>query len=242
MPRAGTVEMHGLGDQSANGTATIACNICGGDKFEDGPGGRKAPFTRKAPRCVGCGSLERHRFIRGVWYRILDDDFRGMRAIQFSSDRSVDSRWFESLEVSIFRGRNSLDLQAIDRADGVYDVAICNHVLEHVDRDREGFCELVRILKPDGFLQFSVPFPQGRTVTEDWGYPKPELHGHYRVYGRDLVERFAGARSGARILEVEGVDAATGAPEFVYFASCDSGRVDALRSRLENSVTRVVSD
>ena len=223
-------------------TGEVPCNICGGNRFGDGPGGRKSPFTHRRPKCVECGSLERHRFIRGVWSRILDHDFRGMRAIQFSSDRAVDPRWFDSVEVSIFGRRNSLDLQAIDRADGVYDVAICNHVLEHVEKDLEGFRELVRILKPDGFLQFSVPFPQGRSDTEEWGYPKPERHGHYRIYGRDLVERFADAQSGVRILEVAGVDDVTGAPEFVYFASCDNGRLDALRSRLGGNVERVVPD
>ena len=29
-----------------------------------------------------------------------------------------------------------------------------------------------------------------RTVTRDWGFPKPEKHGHWRVYGGDVVERF----------------------------------------------------
>lgn len=199
-------------------------------------------MTRRAPQCAGCGSLERHRFIRGVWCRIVDSGFGGMRAIQFSPDRAVDPRWFDSLEVSKYGGRNSLDLQAIDRADGTYDVAICNHVLEHVEKDRAGFGELVRILRPDGILQFSVPFPQGRAVTEDWGYPKPELHGHYRIYGRDLVERFSGACPGVRILEIEGVDDVTGAPEFVYFASRDRGRIEALRACLVDNVRRVVPD
>ena len=218
------------------------CNICGGNRFTSGPGGRNSPFTHRKPRCVECGSLERHRFVRGIWNKVLDGDFEGMHAIQFSYDRAVDPRWFDSVEVSIFGCRNSLDLQAIDRADGSYDVAICNHVLEHIGNDREGFRELIRILKPEGILQFSVPFPQGRSTTEDWGYAKPELHGHYRIYGRDLVERFAEARSGVRILEVAGVDDVTGTPEFVYFASCDKDRIETLRSRVGAHVERVVPD
>ena len=220
----------------------VPCNICGGDRFGDGHGGRKSPYTHKQPRCEKCGSLERHRVIRDVWNRVLDDDFRRMRAIQFSSDRAVDPRWFGSLEVSIFGDENSLDLQAIDRADGAYDVAICNHVLEHVEKDLDGFGELLRILKPEGILQFSVPFPQGRSDTEDWGYPKPENHGHYRIYGRDLVRRFSDSQSGVRIMEVAGVDDVTGAPEYVYFASCSEGRMDALRQRLGDSVERVVPE
>ena len=210
----------------------MACNICGGRQFEDGPGGRKSPFTHKAPRCLQCGSLERHRFIRGIWNRMLEDEFDN-RVIQFSEDRAVESDWFKSFEVSIFGRRNSLNLQTIERPDGAYDIAICNHVLEHVEQDRQAFRELMRILKPDGFLQFSVPFPQGRVVTEDWGYPKPELHQHYRVYGRDLVERFTKAQPGVHILEVPGEDEVTSVPDFVYFASFDERRLDTIRLRLE---------
>ena len=197
----------------------------------EGPFGRK---TRdgKLPRCAGCGSLERHRVVRSMWNRIVEVEFRDMKALQFSRDPAADAGWFDTLEVSVFGRRNSLDLQSIDRPNGTYDIVICNHVLEHVQDDAQAFRELMRILKPGGFLQFSVPSPHARAETEDWGYPKAELHGHFRTYGRDLVQRFADAQPGVGILVVPGVDEVTGSPQYVYFASFDRHRLDAIHSRL----------
>jgi hypothetical protein len=36
-----------------------------------------------------------------------------------------------------------------------------------------------------------VPDPFREETTRDWGFPKPEKHGHYRVYGADIAKRFA---------------------------------------------------
>ena len=102
----------------------------------------------------------------------------------------MDEKWFESLEVSIYQKTNSLDLQNIERPSESYDVIISNHVFEHVDDDRLAFREIMRILEPKGFFQFSVPSPHARDETEEWGYPDPERHHHYRIYGKDLVPRF----------------------------------------------------
>ena len=188
-------------------------------------------FTEKLPKCTQCGSLERHRIIWGAWNCVLKSElqFYDKSAIQFSQERAVNPEWFKSLEVSIFGVENSLDLQDIDRPNGAYDIAICNHVLEHVKQDHQAFRELIRILKSDGLLQFSVPGPRWRETTEDWGYPKPEKHQHYRIYGRDVVERFSEAQPGIHILEVPGEDEVTGEHDFVYFATLDEARLDVIR-------------
>ena len=80
----------------------------------------------------------------------------------------MEEKWFGGFEVSIYGSNNSLDLQEIEREDGLYDIVICNHVLEHVENDRQAFREILRILKPAGFLQFSVPSPTQYTKTKDW--------------------------------------------------------------------------
>ena len=43
---------------------------------------------------------------------------------------------------------------------------------------------------PDGFVYLAVPDPFREDVTRDWGFPKPEKYGHWRVYGGDVAERF----------------------------------------------------
>lgn len=214
-----------------NGTG-VTCDICGSSQFKEGPLGRRS-LTGKLPQCAKCGSLERHRFIRSVWNQIIDTDFVNKKALQFSRDPTVERKWFGNLEVSVYGGNNSLDLQAIDRAAESYDMVICNHILEHVRDDSQAFREIMRILKPDGFLQFSVPNPITRTVTEDWGYPKPELHHHYRIYDRDVVQRFTEAQPEVDILEVHAADGVTGSRDIVYFATFSNHQITTLSSRLQ---------
>ena len=107
---------------------------------------------------------------------------------------------------------------------------ICNHVLEHVENDSQAFREIMRILRSGGFLQFSVPNPKVRTETVDWGYPRADLHDHYRNYGRDLMQRFGEAQPGVEILEVEATDDVTGVAYPAYFASLDGRVLDAMEA------------
>ena len=214
-------------------TSVIPCDVCGGREFGPGPGGRLAT-TGVPPMCVKCQSLERHRMIRKVWQCIPVRWLRPMDAIQFSSDLSVDPAWFASFEVSIYEKRNSLDIQAIDRPDASYDAVVCNQVIEHVEDDRRAFRELHRILRYDGFMQFSVPNPEVRFVTEEWGYPKTEQHGHYRLYGRDdLIPRFEQALPGVHILALHETDDVTGVRDFVYFSSMNPKTITRLRGYFE---------
>lgn len=181
------------------------------------------------PACSSCGSLERHRLIRRVWNCIPAEILREKHVLQFSMESAVEEKWFGDFEVSVYGYRNSLDLQEIERDDCSYDIVICNHVLEHVEKDRQAFCEILRVLKPTGFLQFSVTNPKLHTDTKDWGYPKPEIHDHFRVYGRDLMQRFSEARPGAHILEIDATDDVTEVSDFVYFASLDESWIDAMQ-------------
>lgn len=50
------------------------------------------------------------------------------------------------------------DLQAMPVEDEMYDAIICLAVLEHVPRPWDGVKEMLRVLKPGGFLFLYVPF------------------------------------------------------------------------------------
>ncbi len=191
------------------------CNVCGADAFMRGPNDRLSS-TRKPPRCVECLSLERHRQLRQVYARIPPRELARARVLQMSPDVSVHKDWFADYEVSVFGGSNSLDLQAIDRPDAHYDLVICNHVLEHVQDDRQGFRELMRITHAMGFVQITVPTPYTRRSTKELGYPDEGAFGHWRAYGRDLLERFQAAVPGVHAVEVEVFDPVTGAGGYVY--------------------------
>lgn len=208
-----------------------ACNICGSSSFGPGPGGRMSYDGRTAPRCNGCQSLERHRAFRDLFLRLRDDRFARASALQFSRDRSCEASWFGRHELSDFEGANPLDLQAIDRPDGAYDVVVCNHVIEHVERDRDAMRELLRVLKGDGFLFLSFPDPLRRPTTAEWGYPDPAQHGHYRLYGADVREKFAEELPGASVVRVVAVDPVTGAQEGVFLVSPSAAVAASLLER-----------
>lgn len=221
-----------MGNPNSN---SVKCNICGGDEFELGPNDRVSS-TRKLPRCTQCQSLERHRQLRQVYAQLPADYLAGLDALQLSPDIGVDPSWFRSYEVSVFEGENSLNLEAIDRADASYDLVICNHVLEHVADDRQGLRELMRITRPGGFVQLTVPTPYTRATTVDWGYPRPGSHGHYRGYGKDFLYLFHQVLPQATVLQVEAVDIVTGAGGYVYLWSADPPRVRQLRQWIANPI------
>ncbi len=211
------------------------CNICGDSQFELGPNNRKSS-TGEAPRCIRCRSLERHRQLRQIYAQMPRAYLRKLDALQLSSDVAVEPSWFKSYEVSVFEGENSLDVEAIDCADSSYDLVICNHVLEHVANDRKGLRELIRIVRPGGFLQVTVPAPYTRAVTVDWGYPNPGAHGHYRGYGKDFIQLFREAHSEMITLQVEVFDEVTGAGGYVYLSSLNEKLIRKMQEWITNFI------
>ncbi len=205
------------------------CPICGSTTFVPGPKGRMAP-NGKLPRCATCLSLERHRIFRIMFDRLGTEIFRDLSAIQFSPDPTLDPRWFKSFELSVYGEGESLDIQTIDRADGAYGLVACSHVLEHVADDDAALHELLRIATPDGLLWLVVPDPFREERTRDWGFPKPEKHGHYRVYGADIAERFARYLPRQPVFAYLGEDPVTGERDGCFLLPKSAlwrGRVEA---------------
>ena len=191
--------------------------------------------TGKPPLCTNCRSLERHRIFRELFLTLQDEDFAGWSALQFSFDRSVEPEWFRNFEISIYGEEDSLDIQKINRATDSYDLVICNHVLEHVPYDNAALYELGRITKPTGFAFLSFPDPMHRSKTSDWGYAIEEQHGHYRVYGSDVVELFRRYVPQYWVLNVQVRDLATASDDIVFFMSKGVEGVDRVREKLPDA-------
>lgn len=214
--------------------STAYCNICGRTEFGPGPGGRMSQ-TGLPPKCLHCKSMERHRVVRKVFAPLVTDEFSLFNALQFSKDISIRNEWFGQYEISVYGETNTMDLQAIARPDESYDVVICNHVLEHVADDRAALGELFRIISPRGFILITVPNPLTNRMTRDWGYPDEKRHGHYRIYGADIMDLFRAVIPQSFVHGERDTDPATGTEDIVYFIAKSETRFAYIRERLEQA-------
>lgn len=86
-----------------------------------------------------------------------------------------------------------MDMQAIDRPDASYDLVLHSDTLEHVPDPIKGLKEIHRILKPGGYMCYTIPIVVGRP-TKKRPAGKPSYHGslqnkEYLVqteYGSDM--------------------------------------------------------
>jgi len=91
-----------------------------------------------------------------------------------------------------------MDIHDIPFEENSFDVAFCNHVMEHVDNDIQAMGEIFRVLKPGGWAIIQIPFigkVQDKTF-EDSSITDPgereKAYGqsdHVRLYGWDYPDR-----------------------------------------------------
>jgi ubiquinone/menaquinone biosynthesis C-methylase UbiE len=101
-----------------------------------------------------------------------------------------------------------MDVQHLPFAAATFDLAICNHVLEHVGDAAAALAELHRVLKPGGRLICQTPFATRLTGT----FEDPLLQStadrlffygqedHVRLFGSDIEEVFRRAGFTGRLV------------------------------------------
>ena len=183
-----------------NVTGNLKCPICDSTV-------RRFRSYGSTPRpnalCPKCGSLERQRLL---WLYLNDKtDF-------FSADLMVLHFAPESCFVHFVEKAPNLhyisadiespamlrtDIALLPFKDGIFDVILCSHVLEHVHNDAKALEELFRVLKPGGWAITQVPIVKTCSTTfEDSSVILPEdrlayfgQSDHLRVYGRYFADR-----------------------------------------------------
>ncbi len=205
------------------------CTICGGTTFEPAFQGRL--FEGQAPKCANCGSLERHRAIFAA-YQPLRKIVADWRALHFAPDPAVDANWFKTYQPSTFGGQGSLDMTATGLPDASFDIAISNHVLEHVGDDTQAIREQLRLVGPAGLVHVTVPLPTSWARTRDWGFADPDKNNHYRGYGADFPARMKARVPEALIVAAVARDPVTGRHEWIYWFSHANQTVDRLTAAL----------
>ena len=92
---------------------------------------------------------------------------------------------------------SDLDITDLEMKDNLYDVVICNHVLEHVPEDITAMKEIFRVIKPGGWAILQVPFSPilDNTFEDSTQVSLAERstsfgqYDHVRIYGKDYANR-----------------------------------------------------
>lgn len=159
---------------------------------------------RANSRCPRCYSEQRHRLVlRYMRERLGLEDGRPKRVLHVSPERSIQMALLALPEVRYVSFDLTadplaaaidarMDVTALAFADGVFDVIVCNHVLEHIPDDRRAMSELRRVLKDGGYGIVMVPL---KDIPHTVEYPRPDPRDWYHVrrYGRDYALRLAEA-------------------------------------------------
>ena len=162
---------------------------------------------RPSARCPFCKSLERHRLL----WLYLNNETRYMqqrtRLLHFAPEKMLYNLFSSAPGISyqpvdLYPGAypypvHQADVTNIPFPSSTFDLAICSHVLEHIDDDIRAMREIGRVLKPTGTALLQVPIDLRREVSyEDFRITTPEGRkkafgqaDHVRIYGRDFVKR-----------------------------------------------------
>jgi predicted SAM-dependent methyltransferase len=138
--------------------------------------------------CPGCGSLPRNR---RLWMLLKSEFLKDHLCIlHFSPSKSLYRllrRYtginYVSTDISgDFLAQKHFDITTIDESGEKYDLIICYHILEHVEKDRDAIRELYRILRPRGICMIQTPFKKG-LIYEDHAIKSPA--DRYIHYGQE---------------------------------------------------------
>lgn len=154
-------------------------------------------------------SLERHRLI-WLWltrvYHLKDRVNCGspVRVLHVAPEpclqralRSIEGLVYTSADLESPWATVHCNIENMPFEDESFDLILCNHVLEHVENDRQAMAELFRVLSSQGVALLLVPLDSERAETlENPAYSTPALRekyygqaDHVRLYGRDYFNR-----------------------------------------------------
>jgi hypothetical protein len=181
------------------------CSICHSNKFEDFN-------SRLNARCKGCDSLERHRAVYTVIKNknIVNSNSTILHLApdlclvnKFKHVVKSENYLLADNDVKLYKEAFNLDCVKIDLTKklpfdaNIFDLIVHNHVLEHLTGNHiDQLNEMVRIVKPNGYVIFTIPFLRhikntvigGELLSSD--EERTKMFGqsdHYKVFGKDFL-------------------------------------------------------
>lgn len=182
----------------------VECPVCNSKYRKFLPYGRNTS-SRENALCPSCLSLERHRLMALYMKRKTNFYTAKLKVLHVAPEYCFIDRFeqmknldYITADIESPLAKVKMDIHQIPFPENTFDVAICNHVMEHVDDYILAMSELHRVLKPGGWALIQSPQDMKYEVTyEDPTITDPkerEIHflqnDHLRLfarnYGREL--------------------------------------------------------
>lgn len=172
------------------------CPLCGSLDFMNYSG-------RPAAVCKGCGAMERHRCLAGVFQTLPEFQRRGRCLDIAPLNPKVYGAYLKRLGwshlgVDKWRKGNPSDPREVGFIDrevdvvdmnifptGHFNLIIMQHVIEEVPDYRQGFAEIARVLNPSGVALLEIPYNKNLPQTQP---AAPNRYGNLWAFGADLAD------------------------------------------------------
>lgn len=184
----------------------VNCPVCNHNYSKFLPYGR---ISRENALCPNCLTLERHRLI-WLYLKEKTNFFDQPLEVLHIAPELCFMEPFEQLHGEKYitadlespLAKVKLDVHQMPFKDNRFDVAFCNHVMEHVHDDIQAMKEIHRVLKPNGWAILQIPLfhPLPDETYEDHSITDPKERekafgqdDHVRLYGKDYALRLRSA-------------------------------------------------
>jgi SAM-dependent methyltransferase len=140
-------------------------------------------LQNKENLCPKCGSIPRSRRL----FNLLKPNLNQQKVLHFSPPKPFAKELRKILGTnyvtSDFMGEFSADknynIENIDDKELSYDLIICYHVLEHIEKDIKAMHELFRVLRKGGVAYIQCPFKEGATYEDSSIVSEKERTRHF---------------------------------------------------------------
>lgn len=196
----------------ANRGNEVECNVCSKTYKKFLPYGRIV--SRENALCPKCLSLERHRLMQFYLKEKTNFYTADLKVLHIAPEHCFIKRFtalknitYVTADIESPLAMVKMDIHQIPFEANSYDVAFCNHVMEHVKDDIQAMSEIYRVLKPGGWAIIQSPMWPGLATTfEDPKITDPKerekifgQNDHVRNYGTDYGRRLE--KAGFTVIE-----------------------------------------
>jgi SAM-dependent methyltransferase len=114
--------------------------------------------------CPFCESHPRHRSLSIFLQRWFENQLGSKKILHIAPENSIAKTLKDhqaKMVVTLDKNKLGVDIKAnvehLPFANGIFDLAICSHVLEHVENDERAMQEIARVLNKNGWAFVGAP-------------------------------------------------------------------------------------